>query len=232
MKDWAKREIELACKKENPEWDGKSFDYGCACYQSALKAYECLMEDGHSGMSYGFTKNILKRLLDELPLSPITEEDFFPDGAIINNIYNDETLNKKGLKSVTQCPRCYGLFRTETIDGKVTYSYNNRVYCRDIHNPNITYHNSMSHQFVDNLFPIKMPFFPKSEKYVVYTEDFLVDKNNGDYDTKAFLYIMTPDKEKIEINKFYAEKDKNFVEISEEEYIERRKNKLFKFCDE
>ena len=55
MKDWAKREIELACKKENPEWDGKSFDYGCACYQSALKAYECLMEDVHSGMSYGFT---------------------------------------------------------------------------------------------------------------------------------------------------------------------------------
>ena len=40
--DWAEKEIKIACKKENPEWDGKSFDYGCACYQSALKAFKSL----------------------------------------------------------------------------------------------------------------------------------------------------------------------------------------------
>ena len=68
MTDWAEYEVKLACKKENPDWDGESFDYGCSCYQSALKAYKSIMEDDHSGFSYSITKNILKRLLDELPL--------------------------------------------------------------------------------------------------------------------------------------------------------------------
>lgn len=79
MTKWAEREIAAACKRENPNWDGKSFDYGCSCYQSALKAYKSLMDDGHSGYSFSITKNILKKLLDEIPLSPITDEDFFSD---------------------------------------------------------------------------------------------------------------------------------------------------------
>ena len=69
--EWAEKEIEIACKKENPNWDGKSFDYGCACYQSALKAYKSLCEDDHSGFSFGLTKNILIRLMNGLPLKPI-----------------------------------------------------------------------------------------------------------------------------------------------------------------
>ena len=76
MIDWAKREIAIACKKENPDWDGKSFDYGCSCYQSALKAYESLCNDDHSGYSFSITKNILIRLMEGRPLTPITDEDF------------------------------------------------------------------------------------------------------------------------------------------------------------
>ena len=75
MSEWAKREVEIACKKENPNWDGESFDYGCACYQSALKAYLSLCEDEHSGMSFSLTKNILVRLMEGNPLTPITDED-------------------------------------------------------------------------------------------------------------------------------------------------------------
>ena len=42
MIDWAKREVEIACKHENPEFvvGSGEFDYGCSCYESALKAYE------------------------------------------------------------------------------------------------------------------------------------------------------------------------------------------------
>ena len=29
--DWAKMEVEIACKKENPERKEGEFDYGCAC---------------------------------------------------------------------------------------------------------------------------------------------------------------------------------------------------------
>ena len=45
MTEWAEKEIAAACKKENPNWDSKSFDYGCSCYQSALKAYKSLVDD-------------------------------------------------------------------------------------------------------------------------------------------------------------------------------------------
>lgn len=51
MLDWAKREVEIACKKENPNRKEGEFDYGCACYESALKAFESLCDDGHSGFS-------------------------------------------------------------------------------------------------------------------------------------------------------------------------------------
>lgn len=51
MLDWAKREVEIACKKENPNRKEGEFDYGCACYESAIKAFESLCEDGHSGFS-------------------------------------------------------------------------------------------------------------------------------------------------------------------------------------
>ena len=76
MSEWAEREIEIACKKENPNWDGKSFDYGCSCYQSALKAYKRLCEDEHSEFSFNLTKNVLIRLINGLPLMPITDDDF------------------------------------------------------------------------------------------------------------------------------------------------------------
>ena len=58
--DWAKREIELAKKRER-EASGveDGWDYGCACYDSALKAYESLCEDGHSGLSIGITRSII-----------------------------------------------------------------------------------------------------------------------------------------------------------------------------
>lgn len=58
MDSWADKDIELTCKRENPNWDGKNFDYGCACYQSVLKAYKTLMDDGHSGTSFGFLCSI------------------------------------------------------------------------------------------------------------------------------------------------------------------------------
>lgn len=225
MTDWARREIELACKHENPDWDGKEFDYGCACYQSALKAYESLMNDGHSGMSFGFTKNILIRLMEGLPLRPITDEDFFDNRGSVICLETEEELRKRGLKSHIQCPRMSSLFREETLDGKVNYSDIDRCYSIDIHNPNLTYHGG-ENDIIDELFPISMPYSPITGKYKVYTEEFLTDKKNGDFDTKAYLYCITPKGDKVEINRFFAEKNREWVEISKEEYEERKKNKF------
>lgn len=68
MKSWAEREVEIACKHENPDRKEGEWDYGCACYESALKAFKSLMEDGHSGFSIAMTKHILNRLIDHKPV--------------------------------------------------------------------------------------------------------------------------------------------------------------------
>ena len=56
MIDWAEYETEIACKREKSSKDKGEFDYDGACYKSALKAYKSLCEDGHSGMSFEYTK--------------------------------------------------------------------------------------------------------------------------------------------------------------------------------
>ena len=37
LEKWAEKEIKIACKKENPDRAEGEWDYGCACYESALK---------------------------------------------------------------------------------------------------------------------------------------------------------------------------------------------------
>ena len=202
--EWAQREIEIACKKENPNWDGKSFDYGCACYQSALKAYKSLCEDEHSGFSFGLTKNILIRLMEGLPLTPIIDDDFL--GA--KREWDDSKyLKENGLKSDLQCPRMSSLFRDETLDGKITYTDVARTIMHDA-NGDGWRHNGCVSRLVDEMFPITMPYYPSKEKYKVYGETFYmedgVDKTAehvGTYNLVKIYYIITPDNERIEVNK-------------------------------
>lgn len=222
MSDWAKREVEIACKKENPNWDGESFDYGCACYQSALKAYQSLCEDEHSGMSFNITKNILIRLMNGNPLTPITDEDFFIENDM--PLESEEYLKERGLKSELQCPRKSSLFRKETIDGKVSYTDVNRVIYVDENG--LCWGSGRATEIVDKLFPITMPYVPSNEKYKVYGEEFLLDEMNGDFDHTAYLYIITPDGEKIELDEYYKEVDHRIVKISKEEYFSDREKVL------
>ena len=215
MSEWAKREVEIACKKENPNWDGKSFDYGCACYQSALKAYNSLCEDGHSGMSFNLTKNILIRLMEGNPLTPITDEDFFVENDL--PLESEEYLKERGLKSDLQCPRKSSLFRKETLDGKVSYTDVDRVVYVD--KKGGCWGNGWVTKIVDEMFPITMPYVPSNQKYKVYGEEFLLDERNGDYDHRAFLYVITPNGEKIELDEYYKEVNGEMVKISKEEYF-------------
>lgn len=192
--EWASKEIELACKKENPEWDGKSFDYGCACYQSALKAFKSLCEDEHSGMSICFTQGILNRLIDGKCLTPIEDTD---------DIWRECTLHD---------------------DGTITYHDNDRQVGIDTNG--LSYHSGKVSKIVNKMFPITMPYYPASKPYRVYTEDFLVDESMGGFDTEGFFYMITPQDEKIELNKFYKYTSEGVIEISKEEYEERKENKI------
>lgn len=208
MKNWAENEVKIACKKENPNWDGKTFDYGCACYQSALKAYKFMLDDNHSGFSWQITSNILKRLLDTLPLTPIKDEDFVQDPSMPQS--SEEELKDRKLKSDIQCPRMPSLFRQEKLDGTVTYNDVERTIFVDTYNKDhpSTWHSGEADKIVDKLFPITMPYYPSTKQYKVYGKSMYVDENGNDktkehpgtFNKTIYEYLITPEGEKIELN--------------------------------
>lgn len=230
MSEWAERECRIACKKENPnfDFDSDEFDYGCSCYKSALKAYKSLMEDGHSGASFGFTKNILIRLMEGQPLTPITDEDFF-EGENLGCLESDEYLKERGLKSDIQCPRMPSLFREETLDGKVTYHDVDRAYFVNIEEPSNTYSSCVT--FLDELVPITMPYVPQKGKYEIYAQEFLTDKKNGDFDTRGVIYMTTPSGERIDLNLYYAEINGKWEQITKPQYNERLRKRIDKLSE-
>ena len=210
MKEWAEREVQIACKRENPDRKEGEWDYGCACYESALKAFNSLVKDGHSGMSIGFTIQILNRLIDGKPLTPIEDTDY---------VWEECALNNRGC-TMYQCNRMYSLFKEVYPDGTVKYRDNDRVKCVDFFNGG-TYHNSFISRIIDEMYPITMPYSANGI-YTAYCIEFLCDPKNGDYDTIEIKYITTPENDVVGINRYFKESDSGFVEIDWEEYIARR----------
>lgn len=218
VSSWAAKEVELACQKEKEvSEDSDEWDYGVACYESALTAYECLCRDGHSGFSIQITKSILNRLIDGKCLTPIED---------IPDIWN-EVDNGKGAKKYL-CKRMSSLFKEVASDGTATYRDVNRVYCVNIDAPDVSYTDGLATRLVDKLFPITMPYLPAGKKFKVVREEFLVDEKNGDYDTLAFLWIETPDGKKVEVNRYFKESDstKGFTPIDKAEYEERKAKRV------
>ena len=225
--EWAKREVEIACKRENPNKKEGEFDYGCFCYSSALKAFKSLYDDEHSGCSIRITQSILNRLIDGKPLTPIEDTD---------DVWNISHANGNG-EMIYQCNRMSALFKTVHPDGSVDYSSIDHCYCIDINNPKNTYSSRLVRRIIHKLFPITMPYIP-GEPIKVFCEYFLTDKNNGDFDTIGVFYAFKEENGepiRIEINRFFREPFKNekeseefpgYVEISKEEYDSRKAIKL------
>lgn len=206
MSEWAKREVELAIEKEG------EFDYGVGCYKSALKAFDSLMEDGHSGFSINATACILNRLIFGMPLTPIEDTD---------DIWSRSFTDSNGDKHC-QCERMYSLFKCVHPNGTITYSDNNRIICYSIDNPEISYHSSLVSRVINEMFPITMPYYPNINPYKVYVEEFLFDERNGDFDTVGIFYAIDPNGNKVEINRYFKEgENHSFVEIDEDEYEKR-----------
>ena len=179
MMEWAKREVEIASKRERGDKPESEWDYGCACYDSALKAFESLCGDGHSGFSIGITKGILNRLIEGKPLTPIEDTE---------DVWNVCSRGENGGVATYQCKRMSSLFKI--------YS---------------------------EMFPLTMPYMPSNKADVIVCDELLTDRKNGDFDTLAVLYIQRSHGEKVEVNRYFKEGEKSFIEISPEEYEERKK---------
>lgn len=222
--EWAKREVEIACKKENPDRKEGEFDYGCACYESALKAFESLCEDDHSGFSIKMTQYILNRLISGKPLTPIEDtEDMWMRSDFLSNDKHE----------VFMCTRMSSLFKNVYKDGHITYNDVDNFICTNIRDPLVSYYNGFVVGIVEKMFSITMPYMPDSHKINIYCEDFLFDDcKNEDFDTKGILYAIKTENgelKKIEIGRYFKESinedtgDREWIEISEKEYKERKK---------
>lgn len=215
MELWAENEISLACKHEKPDRKDGEFDWGCACYESALKAFKSLCEDGHSGFSIGLTKAILNRLINNKPLRPIEDTD---------DVWNDisDISGLKGEEVNYQCKRMSSLFKYVYADGTVKYRDVDRYCGININNPNAPYHSGLIDKIMDEKFPVVMPYIPNDKPFKVYTEDFLTDTKNGDFDTIGLLYTITPLGRKIELSRYFKETEEGFDEIDKAEYDQRK----------
>ena len=206
--DWAKNEVELACRREQDAASGNEWAYGVACYENALKAFEVLTNAQHSGMSIQITKNILNRLIEGRPLTPIYDTDDSWEPAWENH---------------WQHKRMSSLFKTILPDGTMYYTDVDRFVGIDIHNGS-SWHSRLLDQIMDEYFPVKMPYCP-GNAIKVYTENFLSLDGNGDFDTEGIFYAVLPDGEIFNINRFFTDREnKDWREITLETYCELREN--------
>lgn len=213
LKSWAEREVEIACKRENPDRKEGEWDYGCACYESALKAFNSLLEDGHSGMSIGFTKNILMRLIDGKPLTPIEDTD---------DVWNKVAYQRDDKTVIYQNKRMSALFKNVRPDGSADFNDTDRFIACAIDDPHFTYYSVLVNRLMKEMYPVTMPYMPPLKPYIVYCEEFLTDRKNGDFDTVGIFYCKTPEGDKVEINRYFKDGEEDYIEISKEEYDERK----------
>lgn len=207
--DWAKKEIEIACDKSD--------EYVQFCYASALKAFESLCEDGHSGYTIQMTRHILDRLIKDEPLTPIIDTDDIWNVSI--RLESDEGPDA----SMYQCKRMTSLFKYVHRDGHIEYRDIDRVICVDV-DSEYRYFSSLVGRIIDEKFPIIMPYMP-GKPILVQCESFACD---SDCDTIFGIYnaIFTEDmiQKFIPINRFFKDVMNEWVEITKDEYDNRKNN--------
>lgn len=212
MLDWAKKEVQIACERERRvSGDSGEWNYGVACYESALKAFESLLGDGHSECSIGITKQILNRLIDVKPLTPIKDTD---DVWYERTIFFDDKVS-------FQCKRMSSLFKNVYKDGTVKYTDNDRFICVDFEDPSNCWRNGFVNSIMYDIYPIEMPYVPKNKPYKVICRELLTDRKNGDFDTIGILTVKEPDGSEKTIGRYFKESTNGWEEISHYEYINR-----------
>lgn len=126
-----------------------------ACYDSALRAYEKLMKDGHSGTSFAITRGILEKLMNEIPLMPLEDTEI-----MWNHAYDHEN------EAIFQHKRMPSLFKmVNKKTGIVRFSDNDRILCKNpVDTSSAYFHNGFITRIIDGMFPIEFPYMPTKKK--------------------------------------------------------------------
>lgn len=187
-------------------------EYAKLCLDSAYKAYKSLMDDGHSGMSFSVTRSILKRLLYEIPLSPITEDDF-------RGIEPLWFLSHDGCET-RQCTRRGGLFQDTYPDGHVEYHDNDR--CTFVDEVGNGWHSGLARGVIDQRHPITMPYVPTERPYVVHGCSFMHDPETCrvwlepcSYTFTYFKFYEEPNGRRHRLDLLFEGTDDGMVEVKD-----------------
>lgn len=208
INNWMDNEIEKYGAKDG---------YTRSILESAKRAVSTLAEDGHSGYSIALTKSIIDRFIDFKPLTPLTgsDDEWFDCYDRIDDYISYQ--NK----------RCTSFFKHVYKDGSVKYIDVDRFTYEDV-DTKIRWHCGGYKSVIKRFFgEITVPYVVPDKPIVIYKHDFLYDPSNGDYDTTWLEYAILPSGERIDINAYLADKGPGpMVEITMEEYLERKKNKI------
>ena len=210
---WAKREVELAKNEALKSGsDNCSTHYICECLNSALKAFNSLREDGHSGASMEQMLMFLQRLVRGLPLTPIDEDTTWVKSSV----------SESGTTTY-QCARMTSLFKDVDREGNITYSDVHRVVCvnkDDLQAP--VWYNGFVSKIVNSIYPIKFPYYTSSDPIIAYVSEHTTSVTE-DFDTICIDSVKIDNGETVDVKRFFKEDtDSNsWVEIDEEEYTSR-----------
>ena len=203
--EWAANEVDIAASINRAP-------YYVECLKSAERAFNCLMNDSHSGMSISITKSILNRLIDRKPLTPIEDT---PDVWRDSNIYHADY-------HVYQCKRMSSLFKYVYEDGRVEIHDNNRFLCTEINNPYVPLSFSIVPEILREKYPMTMPYMPDNESYHVTISTNLYDDNGrSDFDTFSIIKVTRPDGAVDLINRYFKYNGDTWIEIEKDEYLTR-----------
>lgn len=210
---WAKKEVELAINEAIKSGsDTSSAHYMSECLNSALKAFDSLLEDEHSGASIEQTLMFLQRLVRRLPLTPIDEDTKWVKSSVPDSG-----------KTTYRCVRMSGLFKEVDQEGNITYSDVHRVVCvnkDDLQAP--VWYNGFVSKIVNNIYPIKFPYYPATNPMIAYVSEHTTSLHE-DFDTICIDSVKLNNGETVDVKRFFKEDTDNnsWVEIDKEEYNSR-----------
>lgn len=213
-----RKEVEYAieCERNSAveENDYSFLDYVVECYRSALRAYETMAADGHSGMSWGLMRQIFNRLAEGKPLKNLNSYDEHPEEWASSNIIPDSFGMLYNNRYPSLCCRV-------TENGNV-YSDCDRWVFEAPDHPNIPWHNGFLSTYLDEKFPIQFPYCPVTIH--VRVEEILTDPAHGDYDAQHIIDFADPETgRKVCVNAYFEEVDGKWQEIGKKKWYALRK---------
>lgn len=150
--DFLAHEIATACEYYHENCDLKNPEnYSEKTKLAALAAIRTLQEYNlDEPYMIGCVLDVMERLANCQPLSPITEDDF--DDPKSNGID-------------FQCQRYSSLFKCVEPNGKATYIDVDRCICINVENEDETFSEGFVDKLVDKLFPITLPYYPNLKHF-------------------------------------------------------------------